>query len=67
MSELGYVTAPNARQSDTLPNQVIEGNYQRDPVILAIQTSQGLQSPLTTMTIKTELALHTTQDRIKCQ
>ncbi len=67
MSELGYVTAPNARQSDTLPNQVIEGNYQRDPVILAIQTSQGLQAPLTTMTIKTELALHTTQDRIKCQ
>lgn len=67
MSELGYVTAPNARQSDTLPNQVIEGNYQRDPVILAIQTSQGIQAPLTTMTIKTELALHTTQDRIKCQ
>jgi len=67
MSELGYVTAPNARQSDTLPNQVIEGNYQRDPVILAIQTSQGIQAPLTTMTIKTELALHTTLDRIKCQ
>lgn len=67
MSELGYVTAPNARQSDTLPNQVIEGNYQRAPVILAIQTSQGLQAPLTTMTIKTELALHTTLDRIKCQ
>lgn len=67
MSELGYVTAPNAKQSDPLPNQVIEGYYQRDPVILAIQTSQGLQAPLTTMTIKTELALHTTQDRIKCQ
>lgn len=67
MSELGYVTAPNARQSDTLPNQVIEGNYQRDPVILAIQTSQGIQALLTTMTIKTELALHTTLDRIKCQ
>ena len=67
MSELGYGIAPNARQSDTLPNQVIEGDNQRDPVILAIQTSQGLQAPLTTMTIKTELALHTTQDRIKCQ
>lgn len=67
MNELGYGTTPNARQSDALSNQVIEGNYQRDPVILAIQTSQGLQAPLTTMTIKTELALHTTQDRIKCQ
>lgn len=67
MSELGYVTAPNAKQSDTLPNQVIEGNYQRDPVILAIQTSQGLQAPLTTMTIKAEPTLHTTLDRIKCQ
>lgn len=67
MSELGYVTAPNARQSDTLPNQVIEDDYHRDSVMLAIQTSQGLQAPLTTMTIKTELALHTTQDRIKCQ
>ena len=67
MSELGYGTAPNARQSDTLPNQVIEGDNQRDPVLLAIQTSQGLQAPLTTLTIKTELALHTTQDRIKCQ
>lgn len=51
MSELGYVTAPNAKQSDTLPNQVIEGNYQRDPVILAIEKSQGIQNPLTTMTI----------------
>ena len=67
MSELGYVTAPNAKQSDTLPNQVIEGNYQRDPVILAIEKSQGIQALLTTMTIKTELALHTTLDRIKCQ
>ena len=51
MNELGYGTAPNAKQSDALPNQVIEGNYQRDPVILAIQTSQGIQDPLTTMTI----------------
>lgn len=51
MNELGYGTAPNARQSDALSNQVIEGNYQRDPVILAIQTSQGIQVPLTTMTI----------------
>lgn len=67
MNELGYGTAPNTRQSDALPNQVIEGDNQRAPVILAIQTSQGIQAPLTTMTIKTELALHTTQDRIKCQ
>lgn len=67
MSELGYGIAPNARQSDALSNQVIEGDNQRAPVILAIQTSQGIQAPLTTMTIKTELALHTTQDRIKCQ
>ena len=67
MSELGYVTAPNARQSDALPNQVIEGDYHRDPVILAIQTSQGIQAPLTTMPIKTEPTLHTTLDRIKCQ
>lgn len=51
MSELGYGTAPNARQSDALPNQVIEGDNQRAPVILAIQTSQGIQAPLTTMTI----------------
>lgn len=51
MSELGYGIAPNARQSDALSNQVIEGNYQRAPVILAIQTSQGIQAPLTTMTI----------------
>lgn len=67
MNELGYGTAPNARQSDALSNQVIEGNYQRDPVILAIQTSQGIQASPTTITIKTELALHTTLDRIKCQ
>lgn len=51
MSELGYGTTPNAKQSDTLLNQVIEGDYQRDPVIQAIKTSQGLQAPLTTMTI----------------
>lgn len=51
MSELGYVTAPNARQSDTLPNQVIEDDYHRDSVMLAIQTSQGIQATLTTMTI----------------
>lgn len=44
MNELGYGTAPNAKQSDTLPNQVIKGDYQRDPVILAIQTSQGIQT-----------------------
>ncbi len=67
MSELGYVTAPNAKQSDTLPNQVIEGNYQRDPVILAIEKSQGIQVPPATLTSKTKLALHTTQDLIKCQ
>lgn len=51
MSELGYGTTPNARQSDALPNQVIEGDYHRDSVMLAIQTSQGIQDPLTTMTI----------------
>lgn len=67
MNELGYGTAPNTRQSDALPNQVIEGNYQRDPVILAIEKSQGIQVPPATLTSKTKLALHTTQDRIKCQ
>lgn len=67
MSELGYGTAPNARQSDALPNQVIEDDYHRDSVMLAIQTSQGIQASPTTITIKTELALHTTLDRIKCQ
>lgn len=51
MSELGYGIAPNTRQSDALPNQVIEDDYHRDSVMLAIQTSQGIQATLTTMTI----------------
>lgn len=51
MSELGYGIAPNAKQSDALSNQVIEGDNQRAPVILAIQTSQGIQVPLITMII----------------
>lgn len=67
MSELGYGIAPNAKQSDALSNQVIEGDNQRAPVILAIEKPQGIQVPPATLTSKTKLALHTTQDRIKCQ